>query len=71
MLQQTKTITGSKSVLTINEVARRLRCSKAHVCNLMNGRVQGVPRLPHATLGRRKLTTDEWLATWMEATKNQ
>ena len=71
MLQQTKTIAGSKSVLTINEVARRLRCSKAHVCNLMNGRVQDVPRLPHATLGRRKLTTDEWLATWMEATKNQ
>jgi hypothetical protein len=71
MLQQTNSIPDSKSVLTINEVARRLRCSKAHVCNLMNGRVRGVPRLPHATLGRRKLTTDEWLATWMEATKNQ
>lgn len=71
MLEQTNTIADTKSVLTINEVARRLRCSKAHVCNLMNGRVRGVPRLPHATLGRRKLTTDEWLAQWMEATKRQ
>ena len=59
MLEPTTTITDSKSVLTINEVARRLRCSKAHVCNLMNGRVSGVPRLPHARLGRRKLTTAE------------
>lgn len=71
MLESTKTITDSNSVLTINDIARRLRCSKAHVCNLMNGRVRGVPTLPHATLGRRKLTTSEWFEKWMEATKRQ
>lgn len=71
MLEQTNTTPDSKSILTINDIARRLRCSKAHVGNLMNGRVRGVPILPHTTLGRRKLTTSEWFDEWMEASKRQ
>ena len=33
-------------ILTITEVAIMLRCSKAHVCNVINGKVKGVTRLP-------------------------
>jgi len=59
------------AVLTINEVAGILRCSKAHVCNVLNGRVPGVPKLTHFALGRRKLVRREWLEEWMETNKCQ
>ena len=60
----------SKSeILTIREVAEVLRCSKAHVCNVLRGRVQGLPKLTHFSLGRRKLVRREWLDTWMEENK--
>ena len=57
MLEQTTTASDSKSVLTIVEIASLLRCSKAHVCNLMAGKVRGAPKLTHVCLGRRKLST--------------
>ena len=64
--------TVSKSdILTITEVAEVLRCSKAHVCNVLRGRVQGLPKLTHFSLGRRKLVRREWLETWMEQNKQQ
>jgi len=56
-------------VLTVREVAEVLRCSKAHVCNVINGKVQGLPRLTHMSMGRRKLVRREWLQQWMEANK--
>lgn len=62
---------NSNDVLTIREVAQRLRCSKAHVSNLMNGKVEGVPTLTHISMGRRKLVRREWLDTWMDAYKTQ
>ncbi len=58
-------------ILTITEVAEVLRCSKAHVCNVLRGRVQGLPKLTHFSLGRRKLVRREWLETWMEQNKQQ
>lgn len=63
MVEETK----PKDVLTVLEVAAVLRCSKAHVCNLMNGKVPGVPRLTHASLGRRKVVHRLWLETWMNS----
>lgn len=64
--------TVSKSdILTLREVAEVLRCSKAHVCNVLRGRVQGLPQLTHFSLGRRKLVRREWLETWMEENKQQ
>lgn len=64
--------TVSKSdILTLREVAEVLRCSKAHVCNVLRGRVQGLPQLTHFSLGRRKLVRREWLETWMEQNKQQ
>ena len=58
-------------ILTITEVAEVLRCSKAHVCNVIQGRVQGLPKLTHFSLGRRKLVRREWLDAWMEQNKQQ
>jgi hypothetical protein len=55
-----------QGVLTIKDVAGLLRCSRAHVLNIMLGRIQGVPPLGHITLGRRKVirrnTFEDWLA---------
>jgi len=54
------------AVLTVADVARELRCSKAHVHNLINGRVRGAGPLPSLWLGRRRLvrrsSLDEWIA---------
>jgi len=53
------------SVLTIEEVAHELKCSKAHVCNLLNGRVRGATPLPCICLGRRKLVRKSSLEHWL------
>ena len=53
-------------ILTTREGAEVLRCSKAHFCNLLNGRVRGVPRLPYLSLGRRRLVRRETLAQWLK-----
>ena len=42
-------------ILTVPEVAQELRCSKAHVHNLIHGKVRGVAPLPSLWLGRRRL----------------
>jgi len=53
-------------VLTTREGAQVLRCSKAHFCNLLKGRVVGVPRLPCLRLGRRQLVRKASLKEWIE-----
>ena len=59
----------TSSILTIKEVADILRVSKAHVHNVLGGKVTGVPKLTHLTLGRRRLVRREWLDQWLEASK--
>jgi len=54
-------------VLTVREVALMLRCSKAHVCKIINGQVLGTPQLPTVSLGRRKLIRRETLLRWLAA----
>jgi excisionase family DNA binding protein len=56
-------------ILTIQEVAAELRCSKTHVQHAINGRLTGVPRLTHVSMGRRKLIRRDWLNEWLEASK--
>jgi excisionase family DNA binding protein len=58
-------------ILTINEVASILRCSKTHVSNVLAGKVTGIPKLTHIAMGRRKLVRREWLDEWMEANRIQ
>jgi len=52
-------------ILTVKEVAELLRCSKAHVCNAINGKVRGVTRLPAISMGRRKLVRLQSLEAWL------
>jgi hypothetical protein len=49
------TVTGRGQILTVAEVALELRCSKAHVYNVIAGKVDGVRALPAISMGRRKL----------------
>lgn len=53
-------------LLTVPEVAKLLHCSKAHICNLVAGRVHGCSRLPAVRLGRRALVRPEKLWAWVE-----
>jgi hypothetical protein len=56
-------IPGSE-ILTVPEVAQELRCSKAHVHNLINGKVRGVLPLPTIPLGRRRIVRRASLDRW-------
>jgi len=58
-------------VLTTHEGARVLRCSKAHFCNLLNGKISGLPRLPYVRLGRRRLVRRATLAAWIEQVESR
>jgi excisionase family DNA binding protein len=71
---QTLTIASSAShdpILTIQEVANDLRCSKAHVYNAINGTVEGVSPLPAIQMGRRKLVRRSTLEHWKESNETR
>jgi hypothetical protein len=53
-------------LLTLATVARLLHCSKAHVSNVIAGRVPECRPIPAVCLGRRKLVRREALLTWIE-----
>jgi len=61
---------GLTEILTAGEVARELRCSKAHVHNLINGKVPGALPLPAVTLGRRRLVRRASLNEWLRANEH-
>jgi hypothetical protein len=58
-------VMGWPEVLTLSEVAEVLRCSKAHVCKIVNGQVAGTQQLPAINLGRRKLVRRSTLLSWL------
>ena len=58
-------------VLIIIEVARELRCSKAHVHNLINGKVPETQPLPSLWLGRRRLVGRSRLEEWLSANEHR
>src|SRR5688572_22875744 len=53
-------------LLTLQEAARILRCSKAHLCNVLKGRLASLPPLPHFSVGRRTLIRRAVLQQWIE-----
>jgi hypothetical protein len=53
-------------LLTLAEVAALLHCSKAHICNVIAGRVPGCLPIPAVRLGRRTLVRRESLVLWIE-----
>ena len=59
--------TISSPVLTLIESARELRCSKAHLHNVIHGKVPGLPPLPVLRIGRRVLIRGEAFRQWLLA----
>ena len=53
------------SILTLKEVSKELRCSKAHLSHIINGKVAGLPPLPVARIGRRVIIRRESLLNWL------
>ncbi len=53
-------------VMTMKQAATYLRISKAHLSNVLNGKVPGVPPMRHAAVGRRILIKREWAEQWLE-----
>ena len=65
------TVETTSNILTIKELANILRCSKTHALNVIEGKVRGLPKLAHLSIGRRKVVRKDWLDEWMEANKSQ
>jgi excisionase family DNA binding protein len=57
-------------ILTVPEAAFELRCSKAHVLNLINGKVHGSKPLPAVWLGRRRVVRRHTLDAWIQANEH-
>jgi excisionase family DNA binding protein len=57
-------VASPDEILTATEVATELRCSKAHVYNVIAGKIEGVSSLPAISMGRRKLVRRSALEQW-------
>ena len=57
---------ASPKVLNLAEAAALVRCSRAHLSNIVNGKVRGIPRLPTVRIGRRVLFRRESLESWLQ-----
>jgi hypothetical protein len=68
---QMQEVLKDNHILTINDVAAILRCSKTHVSHVLAGKIPDIPRLTHIAMGRRKLVRRDWLDQWMESNKQQ
>jgi excisionase family DNA binding protein len=58
-------------IMTAAEVAHYLHCSKAHVYNAINGKIENVPPLPALALGRRRLIRRAALELWITANETR
>ena len=62
---------GSDEILSAIDIARELRCSKAHVYNVILGRVSGVTPLPVIVLGRRRLVRRSSFELWKRSNEHE
>jgi len=53
-------------ILDVKGAAKVLGCSASHVSNILNGKVEGVPPIPHVRAGRLRLIRREALLRWFE-----
>jgi predicted DNA-binding transcriptional regulator AlpA len=51
-------------ILSIDEIATNLRCSRAHVYNAINGKLAGISRLPAICMGRRRIVRRSSFEAW-------
>lgn len=59
-----------QQLLTIGEAAQLLRCSKAHLSNVLNGKVRNVPPLTSVQIGRRRLISRRSLTSWIASVES-
>ncbi len=60
----------ANDLLTLAAVAELLHCSKAHIANVVAGRVRGCRPIPAVSLGRRRLVRRVSLDEWIAANEN-
>ena len=53
-------------VLSLQQAAEYLQVSKAHLSNVINGKVPGVKPVRFFRMGRRVLIKREWIDEWLE-----
>ena len=56
----------AKEILDVKSAAKILGCSISHISNILNGKVEGVPPIPHVRAGRLRLIRREALMRWFE-----
>jgi excisionase family DNA binding protein len=54
------------AVMTLKQAASYLQVSKAHLSNVINGKVRGVAPVRSIRLGRRILIKREWIDEWLD-----
>jgi predicted DNA-binding transcriptional regulator AlpA len=57
-------------ILTAKEVAEELRRSRTQVYRLLNGEVKDVPKLPHISLGRKKVIRRSSFEDWKQTNES-
>ena len=62
---------GADEILSAIDIARELRCSKAHVYNVILGRVAGVTPLPVIVMGRRRLVRRSSFELWKRSNEHE
>jgi len=58
-------------VMSLRQAAAYLQVSKAHLSNVINGKVFGVPPVRSFRVGRRVLFKREWIDEWLESTRQK
>jgi excisionase family DNA binding protein len=62
---------GVPAVMNLAQAAAYLQVSKAHLSNVINGKVPGISPFRSVRVGRRVLIKREWLDQWLEAEHNE
>jgi len=59
------------NVMTLKEACAFVGCSKAHFCNVANGKIPGLPPLKRIRIGRRVLFVRDSLQEWLRQVEAQ
>jgi excisionase family DNA binding protein len=58
-------------VMSLRQAASYLQVSKAHLSNVINGKVIGVRPIRSFRVGRRILIKRDWIDAWLEAQNSE
>jgi excisionase family DNA binding protein len=58
-------------VMTLTQAAEYLQVSKAHLSNVINGKVPGIAPVRSFRLGRRVLIRREWIDAWIDSPRQE